>query len=55
MGHNWPIFLGFKGGKGWQHPRNTSNYTLAKHYYSCNPRVIVALISRYVSLGSMCF
>ena len=56
MGHNWPIFLGFKGGKG---VATSLGILLTIHWPSTIIAVIlgviVALISRYVSLGSMCF
>lgn len=56
IGHNWPIFIGFRGGKG---VATSLGVLMAMNLPSTILAVvfgvIVALISRYVSLGSMSF
>jgi len=56
IGHNWPIFLNFKGGKGIA----TTIATMAVIEFpitliSVIIGVLVAVISKYVSLGSLVF
>lgn len=54
IGHNWPIFLKFKGGKG---IASTIGVVLAVDYriglYMIAVLAITILISKYVSLGSV--
>lgn len=56
IGHNWPIFIGLKGGKG---VATSLAVLLMLHWPSTVIAVligvIVGLTTRYVSLGSMCF
>lgn len=56
IGHNWPIFIGLKGGKG---VATSLGVLLILHWPSTiiavMVGVIVGLTTRYVSLGSMCF
>lgn len=56
IGHNWPIFIGLKGGKG---VATSLGVLLMLHWPSTIIAVligvIVGLTTRYVSLGSMCF
>lgn len=56
VGHNWPIFIGWKGGKG---VAASLGVLLIIHWPSTLIAVLIGLIiglsTRYVSLGSMCF
>src|SRR5699024_7040651 len=56
VGHNWPIFIGWKGGKG---VAASLGVLLVLHWPSTLIAVIIGLIvglsTKYVSLGSMCF
>lgn len=55
-GHNWPIFIGWKGGKG---VAASLGVLVILHWPSTLIAVSIGLIiglsTRYVSLGSMCF
>ena len=58
MGHNFPAWMGFKGGKG---IAVTAGVTVAvsffrPYYWICALLIfiIIVLISKYVSLGSLC-
>jgi acyl phosphate:glycerol-3-phosphate acyltransferase len=56
VGHNWPIFFGFRGGKG---VATTLGVMAVISFYpfllSLIVTILVILISRYVSLGSLVF
>lgn len=56
IGHNWPIFIGFKGGKG---VATSLGALLILHWPTAIIGVlfgvIIFLITRYVSLGSIVF
>ena len=54
IGHNWPVFFGFKGGKGVS--CSTAVFALTFPLYgwiAIFSQIAVMLISRYVSLGSI--
>lgn len=56
LGHDWPIFLGFRGGKGIATTIGALailNFQVALAAVSIG--IIVALLTRYVSLGSIVF
>lgn len=56
IGHNWPVFLGFRGGKGIATTIGvTALLTLAAALISGVAAIIVILLTRYVSLGSLIF
>lgn len=56
VGHNWPIFIGWKGGKG---VAASLGVLLIIHWPSTLIALLIGLVigltTRYVSLGSMCF
>lgn len=56
IGHNWPIFIGLRGGKG---VATSLGVLLFLHWPSTIIAVsiglVIGLTTRYVSLGSMCF
>ncbi len=56
VGHNWPIFFRFKGGKG---IATTIGVTLTLSFYPALAAVLITVIiialTRYVSLGSLSF
>ncbi|MFD2672879.1 glycerol-3-phosphate 1-O-acyltransferase PlsY [Marinicrinis sediminis] len=56
LGHNWPVFFGFKGGKG---IATTIGVTASLFFFSALYAGIIAILSivwtRYVSLGSLIF
>jgi glycerol-3-phosphate acyltransferase PlsY len=56
IGHNWPIFFGFKGGKG---IATTIGVMFALSFlptlFAAIIAVIVISVTRYVSLGSLLF
>jgi glycerol-3-phosphate acyltransferase PlsY len=55
VGHNWPIYLQFKGGKGVA--ASFGMIIVLMGYWSIGAAVIfliVCLITRYASLGSLC-
>ncbi|GGA38859.1 glycerol-3-phosphate acyltransferase 2 [Kroppenstedtia guangzhouensis] len=56
IGHNWPVFLGFRGGKGIATTIGvTALLTLAAALISGVAAIFVILLTRYVSLGSLIF
>lgn len=56
VGHNWPLFLGFKGGKGVATSFGVlSSFSFSLSLISAFIGLGVALISNYVSLGSLTF
>jgi glycerol-3-phosphate acyltransferase PlsY len=55
IGHNWPVYFGFKGGKGMLTAAAVMfmiNWTMA--LISLGLFVIVIALTRYVSLGTIC-
>ncbi|WP_205672098.1 glycerol-3-phosphate 1-O-acyltransferase PlsY [Ammoniphilus sp. YIM 78166] len=56
VGHNWPVFYGFKGGKG---VATTIGVIAALSFYpflwSVLATLLVIYLTRYVSLGSLVF
>ncbi len=56
IGHNWPVFFGFRGGKG---IATTIGVMVSLHFIPVLLAGIIAIISifisRYVSLGSLLF
>lgn len=56
LGHNWPIFFGFKGGKGVATTIGViATLSLISFLWSVLITLIVISITRYVSLGSLVF
>ncbi|PTM58667.1 glycerol-3-phosphate 1-O-acyltransferase PlsY [Desmospora activa] len=56
VGHNWPIFLGFRGGKGIATTIGvTALLTLTAALVAGAVAIFAILITRYVSLGSLLF
>lgn len=56
VGHNWPVFLNFKGGKGVATTLGAlAVLSFPTALISISIGIIVALISKYVSLGSIVF
>ncbi len=55
MGHNWPVYFGFKGGKG---ALTTAAvmfmFDWVMALMSLGAFVIVVALTRYVSLGTIC-
>ncbi len=55
IGHNWPLYFGFKGGKGVLVSATALFFVDWKMALACLAVfAIVVAISKYVSLGSMC-
>ena len=56
LGHNYPFYMGFKGGKGIAASSGVviSLFDLKLLVLAISTFIIVALISKYVSLASMC-
>lgn len=55
-GHNWPVFLNFKGGKGVATTLGAlAVLSFPTALISISIGIVVALISKYVSLGSIVF
>lgn len=55
MGHNWPVYFGFKGGKGALTATSVMfmiDWIMA--LISLGAFVIVVALTRYVSLGTLC-
>jgi glycerol-3-phosphate acyltransferase PlsY len=55
MGHNWPVYFGFKGGKGALTAASVMfmiNWQVA--LISLGMFVLIIALTRYVSLGTMC-
>ena len=55
MGHNWPVYFGFKGGKGALTAAAVMfmiNWQMA--LISLGVFVLIIALTRYVSLGTMC-
>lgn len=56
VGHNWPVFLGFRGGKGIATTIGvTALLTFLAALISGVLAIIAILLTRYVSLGSLIF
>ncbi len=56
IGHNWPIFFGFRGGKGIATTVGVAiGFSPVSFLISAVITVIVIAITRYVSLGSLVF
>ncbi|SFS94175.1 glycerol-3-phosphate 1-O-acyltransferase PlsY [Marininema halotolerans] len=56
IGHNWPIFLGFRGGKGIATTIGvTALMTLSAALSSGVVAILAVILTRYVSLGSLIF
>lgn len=56
FGHNWPIFFGFKGGKGIATTIGvTATLCFLPALYAGIIAIILIVITRYVSLGSLIF
>lgn len=56
VGHNWPVFLGFRGGKGIATTIGvTTLLTFAAALSAGIVAIIAILVTRYVSLGSLLF
>ncbi|MFC4078105.1 glycerol-3-phosphate 1-O-acyltransferase PlsY [Salinithrix halophila] len=56
IGHNWPIFLGFRGGKGIATTIGvTATLTLAAALIAGAAAILAIILTRYVSLGSLIF
>ncbi|MEW9669730.1 glycerol-3-phosphate 1-O-acyltransferase PlsY [Ammoniphilus sp. 3BR4] len=56
LGHNWPIFFGFKGGKGVATTIGViATLSFISFLWSVLITVAVIFITRYVSLGSLVF
>lgn len=54
LGHNWPVFFGFKGGKGIATSAGVLIYLDLRIFFAVIAVfIIVVIISRYVSLGSI--
>lgn len=54
LGHNFPFYLGFKGGKGIATTGELFCISLAAWVGLCSSILIITAISKYVSLGSIC-
>ncbi|RXT14044.1 glycerol-3-phosphate 1-O-acyltransferase [Ammoniphilus sp. CFH 90114] len=56
IGHNWPVFFGFKGGKGVATTIGViASLSFISFLWSALITVAVIYITRYVSLGSLVF
>ena len=56
LGHNYPFYMGFKGGKGIAASSGVvfSLFDLKLSVLAVSTFAVIALISKYVSLASMC-
>ena len=55
IGHNWPVFFGFKGGKGVSSTVGVMLVTFWPAAAICDVlTIIIIALTRYVSVGSMC-
>lgn len=56
IGHNWPIFFGFRGGKGVATTLGVmASLSFVAFLWSALATILVIFITRYVSLGSLVF
>ncbi|PTX59890.1 glycerol-3-phosphate acyltransferase PlsY [Melghirimyces profundicolus] len=56
IGHNWPVFLGFRGGKGIATTIGvTATLTFLAALISGAAAILAIILTRYVSLGSLIF
>ncbi|SMO42195.1 glycerol-3-phosphate 1-O-acyltransferase PlsY [Melghirimyces algeriensis] len=56
IGHNWPVFLGFRGGKGIATTIGVTAFlTLLAALISGVTAILAIILTRYVSLGSLIF
>ncbi|MCZ8520552.1 MULTISPECIES: glycerol-3-phosphate 1-O-acyltransferase PlsY [Paenibacillus] len=56
IGHNWPVFFGFKGGKGIATTIGVmATLAFLPSLYAGLIAIVTILITRYVSLGSLLF
>lgn len=56
IGHNWPIFFGFKGGKGVATTIGVmASLSYFSFFWSALITILVVYLTRYVSLGSLVF
>jgi glycerol-3-phosphate acyltransferase PlsY len=55
IGHCWPVFLGFQGGKGAAATAGAALFLMPKVFLTLAVLfILIVFISRYVSLGSIC-
>lgn len=56
IGHNWPVFYGFKGGKGIATTIGViASLSFISFLWSLLATLVIIFVTRYVSLGSLVF